>query len=59
MDVDSQNSNLGLSAAKLQPADLAASCDTRLEASAILVLENVVYLECDTVLSALKRAEKQ
>lgn len=59
MDVDSLNSNLGLSAAKLQPANLTASCDTGLEASVFLVLENAVYLECDTVLSALKKAEKR
>ena len=58
MDMDSRNSNLGLSEAKLQHADLTASCDTGLEASVILVLENAVYLECDTVLSALEKRRK-
>jgi len=58
MDMDSRDSNLGLSEAKLQHTDLTASCDTGLEASVILLLENAVYLECDTVLSALKKAEK-
>jgi hypothetical protein len=42
MDMDSRNSNLGLSEAKLQHTDLTASCDTGLEASANLVLDNVV-----------------
>jgi len=54
MDVDSRKSNLGPSEAKLQRTDLTASCDTGLEASVILVLENAL-LECDTVLSALKK----